>query len=59
MLSKSTMGVACLLLVYGPYSSFATAAGLGGQVPRRFEPEVSSYSNPAIWTGLYRGISSG
>lgn len=54
------MGVACLVLAFAPVSSFAVAADLGGG-PRTssWEPAPQTYANPAIWTGLYAGISAG
>jgi outer membrane immunogenic protein len=44
-----------------PISSFARAADLGGKAPHEpvWEPQVSSYSSPAIWSGAYAGLSGG
>ncbi len=54
------MGATCLVLAFVPISHVANAADLGGG-PRepQWVPQVSSYANPAIWTGLYGGISAG
>ena len=55
-----SQGVTCLVLAYLPFSSFALAADLGGKVPARtWELMVSSYANPAIWSGVYAGLSIG
>ena len=57
-------GVACLVLAFAPISSFAGAADLGGgpktsaSVPA-WEPATINYTNPAIWSGAYAGISAG
>jgi outer membrane immunogenic protein len=55
------LGVACLVLAFATFSSFAGAADLGGAPARTssWEPAPQSYANPAIWTGLYGGISLG
>ena len=57
-------GVACLVLAFAPISSFAIAADLGGapktsSAPPAWEPATINYTNPAIWSGAYAGISAG
>lgn len=54
------MGVACLVLAFVPGSLSAVAADLGGgPKTSSWEPTPQSYANPAIWTGLYLGLSAG
>lgn len=61
MLKTNRLGAACLVLAFMPISSFAHAADLGGKPQREpvWSPQVSSYASPAIWTGVYAGLSAG
>lgn len=61
MFTTFRLGAACLVLAFMPISSFAHAADLGGKAPREpvWQPQVSSYASPAIWTGVYAGLSAG
>lgn len=69
-MSKQTRGAVCLVLAFAAVFSFGTFAHAGAKSKKRpIQPppeQASSWSNdaivtraPAIWTGIYAGLSAG
>lgn len=52
-------GAACLVLAFATFSSSAMSADLGGAPAPAWDPPLTSYANPATWTGMYLGLSGG